>query len=338
MTEQVGFDEDEAYSRFSRAQGTLQDHGSRIPAHDPTGIDDPSISDALDKHNKKTKDNIDKAGKTLDTGKKSLTEMGAEDRENAGKTSRIGPEQAAALKSALSRPSGPSGGGGAPMMAPAAAAPAPMPQAAPAMMAAPAAPQMAAVPAGYVSLAPDALQSLLDGAGVDGSTASGSGGGPVGGKAPINVDQIDFRKTGITTNLTKSQMLALADYSLDANGVSKDPQVRAIWREILQNQWWKECSGVIDAVNKDDLNAKDNPHNEFMADGAPKNSSRGVVQITPVNFAKFHVAGTSYSIYDPRANGPAGVAYMMATYNVAADGTGLTEFLARRRAAGYGGY
>lgn len=333
MTEQIGFDEDEAYSRFSRAQGTLQDHAGRIPAHDPTGIEDPSISDALDKHNQKTKDNIDKAGKTLDIGKKSLSEMGAEDRDNAAKTSRISPEQAAALKSALSRPSGPSGGGGAPMMAPAAAAPAPMPQAAPAMMAAPMAPQVPTVPAGYVSLAPDALQSLLDGAGVDGSTASSSGGGPVGGHAPIGVDQINFGKTGLGT-LTKSQLLALADYSLDANGISKDPQVRAIWHEILEKQWLKESSGVVDAVNKTDSNA----HGAIQIDGAPANCSRGVGQLTPETFARYHVAGTSYSIYDPRANGPAGVAYMMAKFKVSPDGAGLQAFLAERRAAGFGGY
>lgn len=326
MTE-IAFSEDEAFNRYSQAQSTLQDHGERITAHDPTGIDDPEISAALDKHNKRAKDNIDAAGNSMEKGKRAVTGLGDRDRENASRTGRLTPGEAAALKSALSRPSASAG----PAVTPSVQAPAPM--AAPATMPAPMTASPPAMPAGFVNVAPDAVQSLLKGAKFDGAPTGAAGGGRAGGKDPIEASKIDFRKTGLEP-LTKSQIIAIADRSMDNNGYTRDPQKRAIFREILLNQWDHESSWSPDAVNDYDLNNR----GPEQVDGYRQNCSRGIAQVTAETFMRHHVAGTSNRIYDPESNGSAGVAYMMAIWKIGTDGSGIERVLAERRAANYGAY
>lgn len=327
MTE-IAFSEDEAFNRYSQAQSTLQDHGDKITAHDPTGIDDPEISAALDKHNKRAKDNIDAAGKSMEKGKRAVTGLGDRDRENASRTGKLTPGEAAALKSALSR-SSPSGG---PAMAPAAMQ-APAPTAAPAPASAPMMAPPPAVPAGFVNVAPEAVQSLLKGANFDGAPMGASGSGRAGGKDPIEASKIDFRKTGLEP-LTKSQTIALADRAMDNNGYTRDPQKRAVFREILLNQWEHESSRGPDAVNDYDRN-NSGPE---QVDGYRENCSRGIAQVTAETFMRHHVAGTSNRIYDPESNGSAGVAYMMAKWKIGTDGSNIESVLAERRAANYGAY
>lgn len=160
------------------------------------------------------------------------------------------------------------------------------------------------------------------------------GGGQVPGKGRLSPAEVAIQPTGIGT-LTRGQLMAVIDKGLDNNGISKDPTVRGIWRDLLYNQFTKESSGVVDAVNRGDSNA----HGAIMpGDNAPANCSRGLGQAIPETFAKHHIAGTSNNIYDPEANVSACIAYMMATHNVSADGSGLTEFYSSRRAAGFGGY
>lgn len=80
----------------------------------------------------------------------------------------------------------------------------------------------------------------------------------------------------------------------------------------LVSRAMQESTGDPGAVNNWDVNAKR---------GTP---TKGLMQLLDSNFAKYHVAGTSNSIFDPVANVAAAIGYMLATYGhlVGANGHG----------------
>ncbi|ORW00148.1 MULTISPECIES: transglycosylase SLT domain-containing protein [Mycobacterium] len=327
---QIGYREDEALGVYTNTQGGLRDQRQALPDHDPSGIGDPAISSALRDHNDKTKSSIDTTDDTLGKGKRAVSDLADTDRASAARARQIDPGGLAALRDALNRPVGPASPLAAPTaeQAPAPAMTAPAP--APAM---PPAPQLAP---DMVNIAPDALAKLLAGADLSGADPAGRSGdfGPAGGHQPLSISGIDFRQTGLNAPLTKSQLVAVIDKALDNNGISRDPQVRAHWRDIMYNQGMRESSGVPDAVNHEDSNAV----GPIQADGARLNCSRGLWQTTAETFARYHVGGTSNNIYDPVANASASVAYQMAGHGIGADGNGLAHYHAQRAAAGYGAY
>ncbi|PBA69070.1 transglycosylase [Mycobacterium avium] len=323
----IRYSEDEALGTYTSAQGALRDHRQGLPDHDPNGIDDESISSSLRDHNDKTKRSIDKTDDTLGKGKGSVSDLADADRAGAARTRAVGPGGPAALLDALSQPQGPA----SPLAAPAAPAPAPAPAIAPAAMM-PSVPQLAP---GMINVDPDALAKLVANADLTGRTAPPIGDfGPAGGHQPLSTSNIDFRKTGLSGPMTKSQIVAVIDKALDNNGISRDPQVRAHWRDIMYQQCLHESSGVPDAVNREDSNAT----GPLQADGAPLNCSRGPWQVTAETFARHHVGGTSNNIYDPVANASASVAYQMAARGIGVDGQGLAHYHAVRAAANYGSY
>ncbi|UCN12882.1 transglycosylase SLT domain-containing protein [Mycobacterium intracellulare] len=319
-----------ATQTYTAGQSGLQEHRNAIPDHDATGLDDPLIADALNSHNKTSKDRFDAADADLAGGKTAAG--GFDDADQRGKRkadAAADPGALSALRNALSQP--------AAAASPFAAAPMPaMPMPAPAAMPAPM--PMPAVAPGMVNMDPNALAKLISNANVSGvptaKTALSGATGRAPGKDELSLDEVAIQPTGIGT-LTRSQLHAVIDKALDNNGVTKDPTIRGIWHDLCYQQYTKESSGVVDAVNRDDTNARGAM---VPTDQAPAGSSRGLGQCIPETFAKFHVAGTSNNIYDPEANLSASVGYMMHTYKVSADGTGLAEFYAARRASGFGGY
>lgn len=330
MTTPIGTDEEAIHNAYSRAQTSLQAHKDAMPEHDPRGIDDPAISKAAREHAQKTKDAIDGTSEQLDKGKQAASGLANQDKDSAAKVRNInGPGGLSALKNAMSKPLGSAN----PFMAPAAAPmAAPMPSAPPSMPAM-MPPQM---PLGQmVNIPTDALNKLVENANFTGNAtaASAAAGGVGGGKAPLNVRDIDFTRPAQKI-LTKPELLAVINKALDNNGVPRDPQIRRVWEELLYNQARKESSGENDAANGWDINA----HGPKQIDGFPLNSSRGILQVIPETFARYHIGGTSNNIYDLEANSSASVAYMMAKFNISADGSGLAQAAAQRRAAGYGGY
>ncbi|MUL61017.1 hypothetical protein B5P44_00255 [Mycobacterium sp. CBMA 213] len=326
---EIGYNHDDALGVYSNAQGALRDQRESIPDHDPAGIHDPAISSALRDHNDKTKGNIDTTDDTLGKGKRAVGDLAAADRNNSTRARQVDPNGVSALRAALQR----NAAAPAPPMA---AQPAPAAMPAPAMPApAMPAPQMPAVPAGMVNIDPDALAKLIAGADLS-SGGHGAGGGAKaepGGRSPLSSSGIAFQKTGMGV-LSKSQMTAVIDESLDRNGISRDPQVRARWHDIMFNQGMRESSGNVDAINTKDVNAV----GPTQADGAPLNCSRGVWQVTAETFGRYHVGGTSNNMYDPVANGSASVAYQMAKGGIGADGQGLERYHVERAAARYGAY
>lgn len=315
-----------ATQTYSTGQSGLKEHRDTIPDHDATGLDDPLIAEALKGHNKTSKDRFDAADADLTGGKTAATEFDDADQRGQRKVAAAAdPGALAAMRNALSQP-------------PAAANPfaaAPMPaMPAPAAMPMP----MPAVAPGMVNMDPNVLAKLISNANVSGvSTANTALSGATAkapGKGELNASEVAIQPTGIGT-LTRSQLHAVIEKALDNNGVTKDPTARRIWHDLCYQQYTKESSGLVDAVNRDDTNA----HGAIVpADQAPAGSSRGLGQCTPDTFAQFHVAGTSNNIYDPEANLSASVGYMMHRYKVSANGAGLTEFYAARRAAGFGAY
>ena len=330
--EEIAVDQPTAQQTYTSSQETLRGHRDGIPDPDHHGLEDPTISKALHDHNDKTKDNIDAADKTLGHGKDAAAGLSDTDADSGERTNRdADPGGVSALRDALAKPTGPA----SPFAAPTMAAPEPMPMPAPpAMPAMPAPPQMSmpTTPPGVFNVAPAALAKLLAGADTSGTAnASPAAARAPGGRQPLRESQIAFHPTGLTLN--KAQVNGLIDRCLDNNGVSRDPQVRATWRDILTNQWFHESSFVPDAVNRDASNT-----GAPRSDGAAGDAARGIAQCKPGTFAAYHVGGTSNNIYDPEASGSAGVAYMMAEYKISPDGAGLQQFHEARRAAGYGAY
>lgn len=94
-----------------------------------------------------------------------------------------------------------------------------------------------------------------------------------------------------------------------------------------------ESGGMTNAVNRWDSNAT----GAAQADGAPGNSSRGLMQTVPGTFAAYHAPGTSLSIYDPHANIAAAWRYINSRYRVdLSTGRGLDSFMARGTGRGVG--
>ena len=81
----------------------------------------------------------------------------------------------------------------------------------------------------------------------------------------------------------------------------------------------RESSGRPNAINSHDSNA----HGPIQSDGYPLHCSRGVAQCIPDTFASFHEAETSEDIYNPVANIAASMHYVIARYDVSADGSNL---------------
>lgn len=325
----IAVDQPTAQQTYNSTQDALRDHRDAIPTPNDTGIHDPTISKALRDHNGKTKDNIDATHDSLDTGKDAARDLADTDADSAGRTKRGDePGGVSALRDALAKPAGPANPFAAAPMMPAPAPPPPAP-----VMPTPPMPQMPmpmAPQPGVVNLAPQALAKLIADAQPAAHMESAAARAP-GGIQPLHDSQIAFRPTGETLN--RGQINALIDRALDNNGVSTSPQVRALWHEILSNQWFHESSFAPDAVNRDACNT-----GAERSDGAAGDAARGLAQVKPGTFAAHHVGGTSNNIYDPEANASAGVAYMMAQYHVSADGTGLEAFHASRSAANYGAY
>lgn len=324
----IRVDEPTATQTYTAGQSGLQEHRDAIPDHDDTGLHDPVIAGALKNHNRTSKDRFDAAAGDLADGKKAAAGFADADQRGARKTKAAAdPGAAAALRNALARPVG--------AASPFAAAPMPA-MAAPAAM--PASMSMPAPAPGMVNMDPNMLAKLISNADFSGAPSAKSALAGASGEAPgkgrLGVAEVAIQPTGMG-DLTRSQLHAVIDKGLDNNGITKDPNVRGIWHDLLYQQFMKESSGNVDAVNRGDSNA----HGAIMpGDNAPANCSRGLGQCIPETFAKFHRPGTSNNIYDPEANVSACIAYMMATHKVSADGGGLTEFYASRRAAGFGGY
>lgn len=324
----IRVDEPTATATYTAGQSGLQEHRDAIPDHDDTGLHDPLIADALKNHNKTSKDRFDAAADDLAGGKKAAAGFADADQRGARKAAGAAdPGALAALRNAMSQP--------AASASPFAAAPMPA-MAAPAAM--PASMPMPAPAPGMINMDPNVLAKLISNADMSGvpsaKTALSGATGQVPGRGRLSLGDVAIQPTGMGT-LTRSQLQAVIDKALDNNGVTKDPAVRGIWHDLLYQQYTKESSGVVDAVNRVDVNA----HGAIVpTDQAPAGSSRGLGQCIPQTFADFHVPGTSNNIYDPEANLSASVGYMMHTHKVSADGQGLSEFYTSRRAAGFGGY
>ncbi len=356
----VRVDEHAATQSYTAGQNGLQEHRDAIPDHDPAGLDDPVIAEALQQHNKKTKDRFTEAHRDLADGKGAAAALGEENRRGTQQINRAAdPGAVSAFRAAMSQPAP----AASPFAAPAMPAQTPPVQPMPLPMQAPPPqpvslpmqpppplqqlpPPAAPLPPTQQALNANALAKLInpakDVAPVKHSAVSSPSRArtartriPGGSQAPLaHNNQVAIQPTGKGT-LTRSQLHSFIEQALDNNGITKDRRIREIWHDLCYRQYMKESAGVVDAVNRDDINARGAT---IPTDNAPSGSSRGVGQVIPETFARYHVAGTSNNIYDPEANLSASVNYMMHRYRVAADGTGLIEFYQQRVRNGFGGY
>lgn len=290
-----------------------------------------AVGSAVDDGNRRTKEEIDGAGRDADNTEKASEDIAEADRQGGKRADDIDTELSASHggnggpATRLGSPMG----SGTPMAAPQAS---PMPPSMPPMQM----PQ-APAPTGNYTMPASMMSNLMNN--FDPSKASSAGkdslmsaNGIKEGKIPPS--SVMMQKTGIGP-LSKSQMHATIEKALDLNGISKDPKVRAQWERVLTFMAQKESSFNPDAVNLHDTNAR----GARAMDGHPGQCSRGIWQTIPTTFAANHVSGTSSNIYDPVASGAAAVRYIMGKYDVSPEGgASLNKFYANRMAGGYTGY
>lgn len=152
---------------------------------------------------------------------------------------------------------------------------------------------------------------------------------------PLDVSQVSLEKYA-GGPLSEQQTADVIDQALTINGIPNDPSLRAQWQELYQHMAQNESGRDPNAGNGWDSNAT----GSTQEDGLPANSSRGIWQCIPTTFAAYHMAGTSNSIYDPVASAAASMNYVMETYKVSPDGSGLDAFMQRQGVGGgsYQGY
>ena len=195
------------------------------------------------------------------------------------------------------------------------------------------------MPSGTKKISKKDLMELIEKA-QDGNTADstadgktieskGSHYGKLSNKGALSTSEVDLRPIQ-NTKLSRDEYLRVIDKALENNGITS-PEAKAKWVPMLEARLLQESGGQVAAVNKWDSNAV----GEIQVDGAPAQSSRGLVQTIPSTFAANHVAGTSTNIYDPEANVSAGIRYMMNRYNISADGSGVDTFHAAYANRGY---
>lgn len=195
------------------------------------------------------------------------------------------------------------------------------------------------LPAGTKKISKKDLMELIEKA-QDGNTADstadgktieskGSHYGKLSNKGALSTSEVDLRPIQ-NAKLSRDEYLRVIGKALENNGITS-PEAKAKWVPMLEARLLQESGGQIAAVNKWDSNAV----GEIQADGAPAQSSRGLLQTIPSTFAANHVAGTSTNIYDPEANASAAIRYMMNRYNISADGSGVDTFHAAYANRGY---
>ncbi|WP_231857402.1 transglycosylase SLT domain-containing protein [Tsukamurella tyrosinosolvens] len=157
-------------------------------------------------------------------------------------------------------------------------------------------------------------------------SATAGSSGPVSGAGAIDKAAVSYDQHAVAT-VTDADIQA----GLLAAGVNPQllPRFTSATRIIIGG----ESGGSTNAVNRWDSNA----WGATQADGAPHNSSRGVMQTIPSTFAAYHAPGTSTSIYNPTANIAAGWRYASDRYGVNLQtGAGLDSFMARGTGRGVG--
>lgn len=106
--------------------------------------------------------------------------------------------------------------------------------------------------------------------------------------------------------ITKAAMDSDINQALDDMGIT-GAAAREKWTAGLQHAATNESSWEPWAVNTWDSNAVGPP----APDTFPAGSSRGLLQMTPGNFATYHASHTSNNIYNPVANIAASINYLM---------------------------
>ncbi|MEN3225225.1 MULTISPECIES: transglycosylase SLT domain-containing protein [Mycobacteriaceae] len=318
MAGEISSDGAALVSGAQKADSTLPGNADRTPA--APGVH-PGLTAAVDDT---TKDGERARGKVKDGTKKTdKFAKGVEDLDNKG---------AKRVNNAGSMPTVPSS---APQQsAPTAPSPAPMP-----------APVPATPPAGVTSIDPQILAALIEASRAQAESDGANGifphsDDPFAGSSatsPQNPDPLDVSQVSLAKYpggpLTAQETASVINQALTINGIPDDPALREQWQALYQHMSQGESGGNPNAGNGWDSNAT----GMIMEDGLPSNSSRGQWQCIPSTFAAYHMAGTSNSIYDPVASASASINYVMDTYNVGADGSGLGAFMSRQ-GVGTGGY
>jgi hypothetical protein len=118
---------------------------------------------------------------------------------------------------------------------------------------------------------------------------------------------------------TPGSVPAAINAALDALGIT-DPAARERWRAGYETLIARESTNNPYAVNREDINAR----GVIQTDRAPAESSRGLTQLTPENFRRYHLPGLSTNIYDPVSNIAASMRYVMDRHHVDPSALNLT--------------
>lgn len=142
----------------------------------------------------------------------------------------------------------------------------------------------------------------------------------------LSPEEVSFDKMDIDRPLSEEELSSYVQDAADLNGIPNDPEIRAMWENVMVPMAIHESGGDTNAANGWDTNAV----GAEQADGFPEQSSRGPWQTIPTTFAAHHMEGTSNSIYDPQASAASAMNYMMDRYGISPEGDGLSEFAGTR--------
>ena len=132
---------------------------------------------------------------------------------------------------------------------------------------------------------------------------------PADGPVPISKDDITYDKSGAGPSGQEATDKYI-DQALDKMGIT-DPTARENWKKGYLTLTERETSYNANLVPPKDAADQNNTGAINPQDGEYANATRGIAQLTPDNFAKYHQPGTSNNIYDPVAQICASMNYVM---------------------------
>lgn len=129
------------------------------------------------------------------------------------------------------------------------------------------------------------------------------------GPVPISTEDITYDKSAAGPSGAEATEKYI-DQALDKMGIT-DPTARENWKKGYMTLTERETSHNANLVPPKDAADQNNTGGINPQDGEYVNATRGIAQLTPDNFAKYHQPGTSNNIYDPVAQICASMNYVM---------------------------
>lgn len=120
-------------------------------------------------------------------------------------------------------------------------------------------------------------------------------------------------------SLTIREFFQVLDHALDSNRVSREPGVRYEWHRLLDMVASRSSGWCPDAA------CVDTASDRWGQDGLPLSVQRGLFCLSPAEFARNHMPGLSYNVYDAVSNAAAFIRQVIALLGLNPDDEGTVR-------------